>query len=1539
MTRHSLLHQLFAHRAAQFPDAVAVVDGSLQVTYGELAEQAGGLSRFLRALGVGLGGRVGVCLPPGADLVRSVLAIWRAGAAVVPVDRDRPAPDSGVSVLLTHTGRVSAPDGIRLVCLDIAAVPTFADDAAEVEVTGADAAFVAGGPDGDALLVGHAALAEDVRWLVRQHELSAEDRVLHADQARPRDLGAALVAGATLVVASGGAEARAVVEHGVTVLPVTGELAGDLVGQADWPDCGSVRLVLSTGAALDAELCRELVRHNKAALWHAHGLAECGVAVTAQPFDPAQESDVLPLGRPLDHLRVLLLDEYGERVPAGVPGELHVAGLGVAPCYPDAPELTAERLVPDADGEPGWRLHRTGDLVRERNDGTLEHLGLVDPDAGLDLLSGPGLLLDSGRPAYVAPETPAELSVAEVWSELLEVDDVGLDDDFFQLGGYSLLLTQLTQRLHAATGRQVLLADLYTAVTVRAQAALVSAGADEVPPIGLAPRGDALPLSFGQRRLWFLDELHPRSVEWVLPLFLRLPADLSTDVVQLVLDALAARHESLRTRYLSRGGEPRQLVDPPGRTELRVLDGPADDAVFRAQFEAGFDLASGQVWRALLVREAGAEQLLFVTIHHIACDGWSSTVLEREFRQLCAGLLAGRAPELPALPVQYADYAAWQRQWRGKEKLGQELDFWRQELAGLPQLELPTDRPRPPERDPRGELVPFTIPAALASAVTALGQQHQATPFMTLLTAFGALLGRHSGQWDLGVGVPVAGRSRPELEHVVGFFLNSLVVRCRLDGDPAFADALDRVRETSLAAFAHQDVSFEHLVEELRPERDLSRTPLYQVAFNFNDDEVGGGLPDRVDGETFLHARQVAKTDLTLYVRREADGAWTGVFEYATALFERGTVERLASHFLALLEAVTGKPTAQLSTVDLLSADERTELLTAWNDTGRDWPSASVLDLFEAGVADHPDAVAVVAGGSRLTYRALDERANRIAHQLVAAGAGPDALVGVCLNRGLDLVPALLGVWKAGAAYVPLDPGNPAERLRHVLADSGAPVLVTESALADQVEGYQGGVVLLDRDAAAIAARPGTPPARTGDRDRLAYVIYTSGSTGTPKGVMVTQRGLANHLRWAAETLVTGDGGAPLFSSIAFDLPATNLYAPLITGRPVHVLPHDLDLGDLGRALAEAGPFSFVKLTPGHLDLLAHQLTDDQASGLAGLILVAGEALPARTANHWLDVLGPGRLVNEYGPTEASIGSTTHPVAGPHAATVPLGLPLPNTTAHVLDDAGRPAALGVAGELHLGGDGVARGYLDRPALTAERFVPDPYGTAGSRLYRTGDLARRRSDGAIEFLGRIDNQVKLRGYRIELGEIEARLGAEPEVRDAVVILREDNENAKSLVAYVVPAAGQTVDAGVLRDRLGAVLPDYMVPAAVQSIEAIPLTANGKLDHRALPSVDLSTAEHRPPSTPTEQRIAEIWGELLGVDGIGVEDSFFELGGHSILAIRMVSKLQDEFDIDLAIRAVFERPTISGLAQAVEEHIRAEIEALSDAELLLATESEA
>ncbi|MFE1407398.1 amino acid adenylation domain-containing protein [Streptomyces sp. NPDC058770] len=1177
----------------------------------------------------------------------------------------------------------------------------------------------------------------------------------------------------------------------------------------------------------------------------------------------------------------------------------------------------------------------------------------------------------SGNPA-AAPTTETERLVADVWRELFGTDDIGVHDDFFRLGGSSLQLTRLANRLRAATGRAVELSRLLRATTVAAQARLITEGAAdgtdpaEAPPVRPVPRGGPLPLSLGQRRLWLLERIEPHGREWVTGLFLRVPATDDEALVRRALGELRARHEALRTRFVAdggQGGEPVQIIDPPAPMELRTATAPrtAVGAVVEADAERGFDLERGPVVRALLITEpddapssgtwsapGGSEpprspdapdRRLVLLMHHIVGDGWSATVLREDFHRILDALRAGHRPELPELPVQYADYAVWQRNRLSDDLVARELAHWRAVLDGAAPLALRTDRPRPPARDARGALVPFTVPAPVADALGEVGRRGGATPFMVLLTAFATLLARYTAQWDVVIGTPVAGRERPEIENVVGFFLNSLVLRCPLDGSLAFEQALDRVRDVCKEAFGHQELPFEELVAELAPERDLSRTPLYQVAFDYHDERLTGSAADAADLDAVTAVSSVAKTDLTLYMRKQADGTVVGALEYATSLFEHSTVERLAGHFQRLLASVATDPLGRLDTLDMLPVEER-DALARRNRTPAPEVTASVPELFARRAAAVPHATALVAGDATRTFVELDAHAGRLARRLRALGAGPESVVGVLLDRDLDLPAALLAVWRAGGAYLPLDPSFPPDRIGRVLADAGADVLVTRASHRERIAPvFTGRFVVTDEEPPVYPdpdPDPESEPAPAPDLDGLAYVIYTSGSTGRPKGVQITHRGLSNHVRWAVEELASrGTGGGAVFSSVAFDLVVPNLWAPLLAGRPMRLLPQDLDLAALGELLVAGAPYSFLKLTPGHLEILASRLTPERTAGLAELVVVAGEALPVRQADRWARALGPGRLINEYGPTEASVGTTVHPVTAPVTGeSVPIGRPLPGVTVHVLDDRMRPVPVGVVGELYVGGTGVARGYGGRPDLTAECFVPDPYGPAGARLYRTGDLVRLLPGGDVDFVGRRDGQVKIRGHRVETGEIKSVLDDHPAVRDSVVITVDDASGRASLAAYWVPVPGAG-DPGELRETLVAHcasrLPDHMVPSALAPIASVPLNANGKLDRAALPHPDREAPDDAvAPRGVVEERIAEMFEDLLGGPA-GAHSHFFREGGNSILAIRLIAEIQQTFDIDFPTRAVFEGSTVAELAQVVEAEVRAEIDRMSQEDL--------
>ncbi|MGW5278871.1 amino acid adenylation domain-containing protein [Streptomyces collinus] len=1059
-----------------------------------------------------------------------------------------------------------------------------------------------------------------------------------------------------------------------------------------------------------------------------------------------------------------------------------------------------------------------------------------------------------------------------------------------------------------------------------------------IPP---ADRTRPLVLSSGQRQLWFLHQLDPDSPEYLLPMAYRLRGAVDPDALRRAVDALAARHEILRTRYVLDGTEPRQVVDPAGPADFAVVDArdhaPADreaEAVARTESEAGrpLDLATEHPLRVRLFRLAPDDHVLVAVVHHIACDAMTRPLLLDDLSAYYTAATEGRDLDglLPELPVQYADYAAWATA-RHEAPAGRAgLDWWRERLAGTGPLGLPTDRPRPAVRDWGGAVAGFDVSADVAGRIRSLAQETGATPFMALLGAWQLLLGRYTGKTDVCVGTASSGRTRPELRRMAGYAYNTLAMRASWRPGTPFRDFLADSRGAVLDAFDHQDTPFDRIADELEPQRDLSTTPVFQVMFDLVAGEGTGGpaLPG-VTAAPVPAAGRIARFDLTLHLTERADGSLHGSLEYATALFDDATAERVTAHYTALLTAVAAAPDTPVADLDLLSAAERALLLDGPAEpVGTDRPLdlaalRPVPDTIAAQMAATPDAVALRQADTTVSYAGLDALADRFARRLAQLGAGPETTVGVLLDRGPDLVAVLLGIWRAGAAYVPIDPVYPDDRIAYMLDQTATTLVVTESRHAERFQGVRRIVVDDASERAAIeAADAPLPPAH--DLDRLAYVIYTSGSTGRPKGVQITHRGLANYLGWTVRAYASaGTGGAPLFSSVAFDLGVPDLYAPLMTGQAVHLLPQDLDTADLGALLAAGGPYAFVKLTPGHLHLLTQQLTDEQIAGLAGLVIAAGDSFTARLAERWAAAAGPQgtRLAAEYGPTEITVGNSAYFLDGPVATElVSIGRAIPHTSMYVLDERLRPLPVGVPGEVWVGGVGLARGYAGRPGLTAERFLPDPYGPPGARLYRTGDVARVLPDGNLDFLARVDHQVKLRGYRIEPGEIETALAAHPAVAEAVALVREDTPGDQQLVAYLVPAEGADEEAltpAALRDRLGETLPPYMVPTAYLRLEALPLTGNGKLDRRALPApgrAATAVGEHVEARDDDERAMAAVWAEVLGLDTVGVHDNFFDLGGDSLRAVALVGALRAA-GWETTVRDVFEHRTVARLRAAV------------------------
>ncbi|MBI3457316.1 MAG: amino acid adenylation domain-containing protein [Candidatus Rokubacteria bacterium] len=1053
---------------------------------------------------------------------------------------------------------------------------------------------------------------------------------------------------------------------------------------------------------------------------------------------------------------------------------------------------------------------------------------------------------------------------------------------------------------------------------------LVAAGAGRQ---AIPRRGAGLPrLSFAQERLWFLDRLEPDRAVYNIARAARLRGRLDEGALRQALEAIVGRHEALRTTFAEREGEPAQVIAEAGPVALPVIDlrggaGAERDGEVRhiAAEEARrpFDLVRGPLLRAALLHLGDEAHVLLLTMHHIVSDGWSLGVLNRELGELYGAFSTGRPARLPELPIQYADYAEWQRRWLQGAVLEAQLAYWRRQLAGAPAvLELPSDRPHPALQTYRGARHVVEFPGTLADGLAALSRRAGVTLFMTLLAGFQALLHRYTGQKDIVVGSPVAARTRTETEGLIGLFVNTLALRADLSGDPTFWELLGRVREVALGAYAHQDLPFEKLVEELNPARDLSRTPVFQVMFQLQNAPLPAlALPGLTVSPLKVHSG-TAKFDLTLTVDVRERGL-RGVVEHNTDLFDGGTIGRMMGHFQRLLAGLVADPSMRVSRLPLLSDTERRQLLVGWNATEAAYPQDACLhELIEEQAEQAPEAVVVVCEGAELTYGELNRRANQLAHSLRGRGVGPEVLVGICLERSLDMVVGVLGVLKAGGAYVPLDPAHPRERLAFLLEDTRAPVLLTQERLVTRLFPHRAHVVCVDADWEEIARQPGTNPAGGVTPDNPAYVIYTSGSTGRPKGVMVPHRALVNFLEAMRNELrLTPEDVLLAVTTLSFDIAGLELFLPLAVGARVEVVSQAVaaDGARLAERLGRSGA-TVLQGTPATWRLLL-------AAGWRGSphlkALCGGEALSPELADQLLDRCGA--LWNLYGPTETTIWSTLHRVergAGP----VPIGRPIANTQCYVLDRHLEPVPAGVPGELYVGGAGLARGYLNRLDLTAERFVPDPFRPLpGARLYRTGDMARYRQDGTLEFLGRRDHQVKLRGFRIELGEIETVLAHHSRVREAVVTMREDAPGGARLVAYVVPRDGRPPQPDDLRAFLKRTLPEYMLPAAFEPLEALPLTPSGKVDGRALPAPGptrpLSERRFIGPRDDLERELARIWQDTLGTAPIGVTDDFFDLGGHSLLAVRLVARIEKKLGRQVPLAALFQGRTIAHLADVL------------------------
>jgi amino acid adenylation domain-containing protein len=1064
----------------------------------------------------------------------------------------------------------------------------------------------------------------------------------------------------------------------------------------------------------------------------------------------------------------------------------------------------------------------------------------------------------------------------------------------------------------------------------------------QFPPLQTIPRRverEFAPLSFAQQRLWFLNQLEPESPAYNEGSALRLTGHLDLDALHKAINHIVKRHEVLRTNFVTVDGNLVQKIAHRRTVEIPCIDlsshaGEERDAeverLIGETIRRPFDLTQDLMLRPLLIRLADRQHILIRVQHHIASDGWSSQIFRRELSVLYEAFAKGETPALPEPPIQYADYAVWQRQWLQGETLESHLSYWKKQLSGVPVLELPVDRPRPSVQSYRSARLSFAISKTVSEKLKTLSRNHGVTLFMTLLAAFQTLLHRYTGQEDIAVGSAIANRTRAEIEGLIGFFVNTLVLRTDLSGNPSFRELMARVRNVALDAYEHQDLPFEKLVEELNPDRKSGRTPLFQVMFVFqnvprSDLELRG-----LDVKSVRTDSDTAKFDLTLSVV-EGAGELKASLAYNTDLFDAETIRRMLGHFQRLLEGIVADSEGRLSELAILTEAERRQIVVEWNDTGRDYPKDKCIhELFEEQVERTPDAVAVVFEGQQLTYRELNARANQLAHYLRTLGVGPDVPVGVCVERSLEMVIGLLGILKAGGAYVPLDPDYPKERIAFMLEDAQVPILLTQRRLIQRLPEHAAKLIQLDAEREVIAANCQNPV--SGARgENIAYVIFTSGSTGKPKGVPVTHTNV-ERLFTATEAWYHFDEHDvwTLFHSYAFDFSVWEIWGALLYGGRLVVVPYLVSRSpERFYELLRTEQVTVLNQTPSAFrQLIQFEDVRGAASDLAlRYVIFGGEALELHSLKPWFSRHGDQRpqLVNMYGITETTVHVTYRPITLANISITQgsvIGVRIPDLHVYILDQVRELVPVGVAGELYIGGRGVARGYLHRPELTAEKFIPNTFSdTPGARMYKTGDLARYLPDGNIEFLGRIDHQVKLRGFRIELGEIEAVLSEHPMVRETVVVAREDRPSEKRLVAYVVSRKEQTCTTSELRHFLKQKLPEHMVPSAFVLLDILPLTPNGKVDRKALPAPDQSRPEMEEgyvlPRTPVEELLTGIWAEVLKLEKIGIHNNFFDLGGHSLLATQVVSRIRESLQVELPLRVLFEKPTVIGLAEQIEE----------------------
>ncbi len=1618
----------------QTSDNTALVwqDGSL--TFAQLHAQANRLAHYLRDKGVGPDVCVAIAAERSPQLLIGLLAIINAGGAYVPLDPDYPAErlaymlkDSGVQLLLTQTAvleKLPSADGVCVIAMDSLHLESWPTQAPGLHLHGDNLAYViyTSGSTGQPKGVGntHGALAERLQWMQATYQLNDTDVLM---QKAPISFDVSvwecfwpLITGCRLVLAGPGEHrdphriAQLVQEHGVTTLHFVPPLLQLFIDEPLVPECTSLRRLFSGGEALPAELRNRVLAQLPAVQLHnRYGPTETAINVTHWHCT-AEDGERSPIGRPLGNVICRVLDDHLNLLPAGVPGELCIGGIGLARGYLGRAGLTAERFIADPLGEAGARLYRTGDRVRWNADGVLEYLGRLDQQVKLRgfrvepeeiearLLALDGIaqavvlvrnatligyytasraldeqdvkaalaaelpeymvpaqlmrldampLSPSGKldrralpepvwqtREHIEPETPLQQQIAAIWREVLGLPQIGLRDDFFALGGHSLLATQIISRTRQACDVELPLRTLFEASELGAfaeQVGLIQASGqrNQQTAIAKVDRSQPVPLSYSQQRMWFLWQMEPDSPAYNVGGMARLRGVLDVGRFEAALQALIMRHETLRTTFPSVDGVAYQKVSPQTGVRMDWQDISALNETEREQrlqqladheAHTPFNLETGPLLRACLVKAGEQEHYLVLTLHHIVTEGWAMDIFARELSALYEAFIDERLSPLSPLPVQYLDYSVWQRQWLESGERQRQLDYWTAQLGTEhPLLELPGDRPRPPVQSHQGELYRFDLSDALAARVRAFNAERGLTLFMTMTATLAVLLYRYSGQTDLRIGAPVANRIRPESEGLIGAFLNTQVLRCQLNGQMNVGELFEQVRHTVIEGQSHQDLPFDHLVEALQPPRSAAYNPLFQVMCNvqrweFQQSRQLAGMTV----EYLANDARATKFDLNLEVT-DLDHRLGCCLTYSTDLFDEPRIARMAEHWRNLLEALIADPDQRLSELPLLTATEQRALQDSLGvEAGLHPLDQCIHQLFSQQAQMRAQAPALTFAGVTLTYAELNACANRLSWMLRERGVGPQVRVGLALPRSLEMVIGLLAILKAGGAYVPLDPEYPLDRLHYMIEDSGIGLLLSDAAMFEALGELPASVACwcLEDDSPVLANYPADELPFISLPQHQAYLIYTSGSTGKPKGVVVSHGEIAMHCQAVIERFGMRPDDCELhFYSINFDAATERLLVPLLSGAQVVLRAQGQWDAEEICGLIRTHRINILGFTPSYGSQLAQWLATQHQTLPVRMCITGGEALTGEHLQRIRAAFQPEVFFNAYGPTETVVMPLAS-LAPEHleegAGSVPIGSIIGDRVAYILDADLALVPQGATGELYVGGAGLAQGYHERPGMTAERFVADPFAANGGRLYRTGDLVRQRADGLVEYLGRIDHQVKIRGFRIELGEIETRLLEHEAVREAVVLAL-DSPSGKQLVAYLVSDAEHGPLREALKAHLKAQLPDYMVPAHLIVLDSMPLTANGKLDRRALPQPDpeANRQQYVAPRNELESTLAAIWCAVLNVQQVGLDDNFFELGGDSILSIQVVSRAR-QAGIHFSPRDLFQHQTVQTLA---------------------------